>query len=514
MYPNYPQQPGYPNYPPNNQYGQPPNQGPSYGFNDGNGMAYPGGGQNPYGNNNPQYPSGNQSGFPVAGFDQPGSGYPGYGGGGYPPSNPSYPPSNNYPPSGGSYLPDHIASNPNFQPSGPYGGYPPQQGNNQYPGGHNQYPSNQYPPQQPNSGLYPNLSGAGAIPPPQSYVPPNNQPYGGGAPGPYGGAPQNYQQAPPRNPVLRPYQPFNASDDAARIRKAMKGFGTDETALIDILCKRTSDQRQEIALTYKASYGKELLKSLKEELSGNTELVFKALMLTPAQLDAHDLQDALDGIGTNEAALIDICCTKTNAEMNAMKMAYRQMYGRDLERDVGGDVSGYFRRFLVSLITAHRSEAPPNPQRAAQLAAELHSAGEKRMGTNEMEFNRVFCAESFPQLRLVFEEYQRKTGHDIEKAVKGEMSGDIERAYLAVMRIARNPAQYWAKRLHETMQGAGTHDRSLVRIMVSRSEIDMMDIKLEFQRMFGKNLESFIRADCSGHYERALLCLAGDPSWR
>ena len=61
-------------------------------------------------------------------------------------------------------------------------------------------------------------------------------------------------------------------------------------------------------------------------------------------------------------------------------------------------------------------------------------AGEKRLGTNEVVFNRIFASESFGQLKLVFEEYYKLTGHDIEKAVKSEMSGDVERAFLAVGR--------------------------------------------------------------------------------
>lgn len=64
------------------------------------------------------------------------------------------------------------------------------------------------------------------------------------------------------------------------------------------------------------------------------------------------------------------------------------------------------------------------------------------------------------------------------------------------------------------MVGMGTRDTLLIRIMVLRSEIDMQDIKMEFQRKFGKTLESFIRSDTSGDYRRGLLCLAGDPKWK
>jgi len=72
---------------------------------------------------------------------------------------------------------------------------------------------------------------------------------------------QPYQPAHLGTPTLRAHQPFNPNDDATRLYKAMKGIGTDETALIDVLCKRTYDQRLEISRAYKASYGKVILYS-------------------------------------------------------------------------------------------------------------------------------------------------------------------------------------------------------------------------------------------------------------
>jgi annexin A7/11 len=52
------------------------------------------------------------------------------------------------------------------------------------------------------------------------------------------------------------------------------------------------------------------------------------------------------------------------------------------------------------------------------------------MGTNEEVFNRIFSLESYAQLRLVFEEYQKLTNHPIEMAIESEMSGSVKRAYL------------------------------------------------------------------------------------
>jgi annexin A7/11 len=61
-------------------------------------------------------------------------------------------------------------------------------------------------------------------------------------------------------PTIRPKEPFNARQDAEGLKKAMKGFGTDEKAIVDILAYRTNKQRQEITGQYKALFGKVLLK--------------------------------------------------------------------------------------------------------------------------------------------------------------------------------------------------------------------------------------------------------------
>lgn len=60
------------------------------------------------------------------------------------------------------------------------------------------------------------------------------------------------------------------------------------------------------------------------------------------------------------------------------------------------------------------------------------------------------------------------------------------------MKSVRDKSSYFAKRLHESMAGFGTNDRALIRIVATRCEIDMVDIKNAYMSMYGKSLEADI----------------------
>ncbi|NXE21650.1 ANXA8 protein, partial [Ardeotis kori] len=143
---------------------------------------------------------------------------------------------------------------------------------------------------------------------------------------------------------------FDPAPDAQTLYKAMKGLGTDEQAIIDVLTKRTNMQRQEIAKSFKGQFGKDLIESLKSELSGNFERLIVALMYSPFKYDAKELYDAMKGVGTSEDVIIEILASRTKAQIKEIIKAYKEEYGSDLEEDIKSETSGYFEQILVSLL--------------------------------------------------------------------------------------------------------------------------------------------------------------------
>lgn len=87
------------------------------------------------------------------------------------------------------------------------------------------------------------------------------------------------------------------------------------------------------------------------------------------------------------------------------------------------------------------------------------------------------------------------------------MSGDLKDGMLTIVKCVRDKTGYFAERLYKSMKGLGTDDRTLVRVVVTRCEVDMEQIKTKFLRTYYKSLSSFIKGDTSGDYRRVLMAL-------
>jgi len=85
----------------------------------------------------------------------------------------------------------------------------------------------------------------------------------------------------------------------------------------------------------------------------------------------------------------------------------------------------------------------------------------------------------------------------------------LKQAMLTVVKCVKNTPSYFAEQLYKSMKGLGTDDDRLQRICISRSEIDMVQIKQAFANMYGQTLGRFISDDTSGNYKRALIELIG-----
>lgn len=127
-------------------------------------------------------------------------------------------------------------------------------------------------------------------------------------------SPRRDMASPTKQGTLTPRKKESKSPNKEidRIQDAIKGWGTNEDDLIDILSRRNNKQRQELKRQYAEKYKKDLSDVLKSELSGDFEELILAMLMTPSEYDAYCLYNAVSGLGTDENVLITILSTRSS----------------------------------------------------------------------------------------------------------------------------------------------------------------------------------------------------------
>ncbi|XP_059285249.1 annexin D5-like [Lycium ferocissimum] len=257
-------------------------------------------------------------------------------------------------------------------------------------------------------------------------------------------------------------------------------------------------------------YSEELNKRLSKELSGDLEKAVLLWMYDPAARDATIVRKDLSGDRVDPRAGTEVICLRTPSQIQHFKQIYHSMFGVYLEHDIEFVAFEDHKKLLLAYVTTMRYEGPEVDRVAVEQDAKaLFKAGEKKLGTDEKTFMRIFSERSRAHLVAVSAAYHSMYGNSLKKAVKSETSGLFEFALLTILQCAENPTKYFAKELHKAMKGLGTNDTTLIRIIVTRTEIDMQYIKAEYQKKYKKSLNDAVHAETSGDYRTFLLSLLG-----
>ncbi|RJE24946.1 annexin A7 [Aspergillus sclerotialis] len=430
---------------------------------------------------------------------------------GYPPYG--HPPPQGYPP---------------YPPQQPYGAPPPGQGYYPPPGP----PQDQYnrpPPPPPQGGYYgaPPPQGYPPAPGPGYHAPPPHSPYPGqqhapppGPPGPYGQyPPPQHSPMPPQgapalpSPGYTPGQvaPGDYRPQADALRKAMKGFGTDEQALINVLSKLDPLQMAAVNQTYSTHIGRDLRKDIKSETSSYFRQGLLAVIDGPLMHDVNCAREAVEGMGTKEWMLNDVLLGRSNADLNAIKAAYKQTFRRSLESDVESDLSFKTAALFKSVLLAarHEESMPINPAALEHEARALHESTSGRMVNDVTEAFGIFARSSDNELRAIDQAFKNRYHESLEKWTEKEFSGHMRDSFLQILRTALDPAMRDAVLLEECMKGAGTKDEKLVvrvvRVHWNRMHLDQ--VKRAYRHRYGRDLVDRVRGETSGDYGRLMVAL-------
>ncbi|KAG4145070.1 hypothetical protein ERO13_D05G076100v2 [Gossypium hirsutum] len=287
--------------------------------------------------------------------------------------------------------------------------------------------------------------------------------------------------------IISPKQ-FSPVEDAENIRKACQGWGTDEKAIISILGHRNLFQRKLVRLAFQEIYHQDLLQQLKCELSGNLERAISLWTLDPADRDAVLANETLQ------------------KNLLAVKRAYKFRYKHSLEEDLASSTTADIRKLLVGVTSAYRYDGDEFDETVAQSeASTLHQEIHGKAFNNE-EVIRILGTRSQAQLNATFNIYKDIYGHSITKGFPG---GDYFSTLRTVIRCIRDPKKYFAKVLRLAINMEETNEDALSRVIVTRAEKDLKDIKELYLKRNNISVDEAVAREWSGDYKTFILALLG-----
>ncbi|KAJ7365498.1 Annexin A6 [Desmophyllum pertusum] len=154
---------------------------------------------------------------------------------------------------------------------------------------------------------------------------------------------------------------------------------------------------------------------------------------------------------------------------------FSAVYDNSLETDLKGDTSGDLEALLVQLNKGQRDESTKvDKEMAKKDAKELQEAGVTSWGTDEGKFIGVFTQRSRPQLGATFPEYKKLTNKDIADSIDGEMDGDLQKAFMTLVKCVRDPTSFRLNKLQTALKAGDT--KAVAAIILTRIRRSWMSL--------------------------------------
>nr|AMP46312.1 annexin 9 [Spironucleus barkhanus] len=299
-----------------------------------------------------------------------------------------------------------------------------------------------------------------------------------------------------------PFGMSNFKEQAEKLKKAMKGLGTDEEAIIAISSAHTAEERQQISDAFLGLYGDSLEKIMKKELTGKLEQLLVPLFKGRFTMWAQYINEALKGAGTDEDLLFEMIFLLNDQDQQRVETEYKKLYGKELKKAIENDISGGKWAKLIRAWLNAKNDSNTSPE---FIADSLWNAA-KGAGTDEQVFMQILANCKPEVYHQACEIFQNKHKKDVGSIIKREFSGKSEDAFMAAHYSLLNQRIAIARQIKLAYKGAGTDEDQLIRATVLFSDRVRGNELKEAYKQFGDVLKDTKR-DLTGKFEKAVVSL-------
>eukprot|EP00322_Chrysochromulina_rotalis_P026845 CAMPEP_0115866008 /NCGR_PEP_ID=MMETSP0287-20121206/20027_1 /TAXON_ID=412157 /ORGANISM="Chrysochromulina rotalis, Strain UIO044" /LENGTH=1093 /DNA_ID=CAMNT_0003320561 /DNA_START=29 /DNA_END=3309 /DNA_ORIENTATION=- len=298
---------------------------------------------------------------------------------------------------------------------------------------------------------------------------------------------------------------FVAYLDVETIREAVKGWGTDDTALIRAFATRNKRALARINIGYRQAYGEPMQALIESELGtkGYYSYLAKFLVVQAEQADLMILDLAMDGATVDHAALVEFLCARHPKRVRAAKDKWESFHDDSLVDKLADTLSGDMERLAFKMLKGKRDtddNGKVDDGLARKQAHQLHDGA--------IDFIDTLCANSAPQNALCAKYYEESYDTSLRRAISQEYSGPVKNALLALL---QGPAEWYAAQLKAALNGHEVNDKSICRILGAHDKDEVKEIASAYERKYNTPLKSAISSGLKGDYKRLAVAWVSLP---
>lgn len=219
--------------------------------------------------------------------------------------------------------------------------------------------------------------------------------------------------------------------DAIYLYKAMKGAGTDEETLIEIICSRSNVELQKIIQEYKKLYNQNLEDKVSSDTSGSVKKLLISLLQckrsensTPNDDECKKVAELLyksgEGkLGTDEETFNKVFALSSPPELFSINNFYTELTSKSLEDAVKKEFSGSMKAALKAILESIISPSIYYAKRVKKAV--------KGLGTKDKMLIRNICSREGINMKEIRESYKQLFGKEMVDDIKGDTSGDYQK---------------------------------------------------------------------------------------
>lgn len=215
--------------------------------------------------------------------------------------------------------------------------------------------------------------------------------------------------------------------DAELLYRAMKGIGTDDDIVIEVISFRSFERLSQIKQKFQELYGNDLVKEIESETSGEYRTALKNLLETERSKNQNPDLDNCKKIAeelnnANESVFVKYFTSLSTEELILVGKEYHKAYKKNLVQLVESKTSGDLQKLLKNIMYGLIS---PSEYFARQIATAV-----KGVGTNDTQLIRSVVSRADEDMKLIKRYYKKLFQKEMAEEVKADTSGNYQKILL------------------------------------------------------------------------------------